>query len=249
MNGATLFAQFALPPNELGYCGPADASLIEELVIAGDAGLDELRHTAEAFAGAWPYLQLIGACNRLDPLDPAVVEAYWIGNGLLDNIDTLTWGNSLDERFRGRSGGDFAKITEALWHGGSPTHAFHVFCVYPWVGLLRSGIPGPALRVLDRCRIRTGRVIGIEGSRPIVESNQLTWDGQRLEIGSHLIESPSMPAGSDEQLAIGDLVALHWDYVCQVLSIEQYVRLHVTQDQHLALANQQNAALAHRIEA
>lgn len=249
MNGASLFARFALPPNELGYCGPADASLIEELVLAGDAGIDELRHTAEAFAGAWPYLELIGGCSRLDPLHPRVVEAYWIGNELLDRVDTLTWGNSLDTRFRRRSGGDFGRVSDAMWRGGSPNHAFHVFCVYPWVGLLRSGLPGPALRVLDRCRIRTGRVIGTEGDHVIVESGRLEWDGERLSVGAPMIESAAPPADAITPLSEGDLVALHWDYVCSRLGLDQYVRLHATQDQHIALANQENAAMALRIEA
>ena len=45
------------------------------------------RSSRATFEGAWPYLQLIAAANRIDdPLDPRVVDAYWVGNGLLDKV-------------------------------------------------------------------------------------------------------------------------------------------------------------------
>ena len=33
-----------------------------------------------------------------------------------------------------------------------PHHCFHVFAVYPWLGLLRSGIVEQPLHILDQCR-------------------------------------------------------------------------------------------------
>lgn len=239
MNGATLFARFALPPNAAGYCGPDDTTLLEELLRAQGEGLDELRHTAEAFAGAWPYLELIGGTNGLDPLDPLVVEAYWLGNHLLDRIDMLTWGNALQHRFQPRAGGGFESIASALLAGGSPSHAFHVFCVYPWVGLLRSGIPGPALRVLDRCRIRTGCAVGVEGHHTIVESRHLEWTGRDLRLGAPRIEGALTASDPHLEIATGDLVALHWDHICQVISPQQLARTRALEEQHIALANRQ----------
>jgi hypothetical protein len=44
-----------------------------------------------------------------------------------------------------------------------PHHSFHVFGVYPWLGLLREGRSVEPLRVLDRCRIRWGQVVQIQG--------------------------------------------------------------------------------------
>ena len=49
-----------------------------------DQGLVQL---VQAFSGAWPYLELISAgCDIGDPLDQRVVEAYWVGNELLDRV-------------------------------------------------------------------------------------------------------------------------------------------------------------------
>ena len=67
--GHGLFAQYAYPPNELGYCGPAD----------GD-GPSELATHAMEFDGAWPYLTAIAnAVGCSDPLDEDVVRSYWVG--------------------------------------------------------------------------------------------------------------------------------------------------------------------------
>ena len=92
--GALLFVRYAYPPNRLGYCGPADSLAFREYGIAGvvDAGLVRL---AQAFSGAWPYLELIaGATGIRDPLDRRVVEAYWVGNRLLDTVPLARIGDS-----------------------------------------------------------------------------------------------------------------------------------------------------------
>jgi hypothetical protein len=155
--GPAQFARFALPPNAYGYCGPADLALVADLVAARDVGTDEMRSVAQQFEGAWPYLQFIADTAGDDPLSSEVVEAYWIGNNLLRDIDLLAWGNSIEERFRPRAGGRWRVLSDGIV-GGVPNHAFHVFCVYPWVGLLRQGFADHALEVIDRCRIRWGTV-------------------------------------------------------------------------------------------
>src|SRR5581483_8202771 len=157
--GPLLFARYAFPPNERGYCGPADHAALHGYGMAGvsDPGLVLL---ARAFAGAWPYLQLIAAANRIaDPLDARVVAAYWVGNSLLDNAPMSDFGPFLEEAFRPRAGRGWAPIAGTVVAGAVPHHSFHVFCVYPWTGLLRAGRSEPSLHVLDRCRIGWGRVV------------------------------------------------------------------------------------------
>ena len=41
----------------------------------------------------------------------------------------------------------------------------------------------------------------------------------------------------DTPLDPGDVVSLHWDYVCQRLRTEEVMRLSSMHDRHLALAN------------
>src|ERR1700732_4522480 len=93
--GPLMSVRYAYPPNALGYCGPADFAAFREYAVAGvvDRGLVQL---AQAFAGAWPYLELIASgCGIGDPLDRRVVEAYWVGNDLLDKVPVTEIGDSM----------------------------------------------------------------------------------------------------------------------------------------------------------
>jgi hypothetical protein len=242
--GPALFGRYAFPPNVLGYCGPADTGLTEELVSVEASA--ELARVVQQFEGAWPYLELIGGCTGRDPLDAKVVEAYWIGNDLLDGIDTLVWGNSIDDRFRDRSGTRWAALSSGI-AGGRPNHAFHVFCVYPWVGLLASGYADHALEVIEQCRIRWGSVLAISDSEVTVESRPLTWDGEFLSLGSVRHETVRQSI-LDTNCSIGDVVALHWDYVCDVLSPPQLSHLKGQTQLHLDLVNRPKRDIASLIE-
>ena len=182
-DGALLFARYAYPPNELGYCGGDDHRALLEQTSAGvaDGGL---RQALRGFEGAWPYLELIAAANHLeDPLDARVVEAYWLGSRLLERVRPALFAGSLDERFRRRAGRSWPALAQAIHKGAIPHHSFHVLGVYPFVGLIRSGIVSEPLHVLDRCRIRWGRVIAVTGDKAVVQSQPLEWDGHRLVLG------------------------------------------------------------------
>jgi len=227
--GALLFARYAFPPNELGYCGPSDSQQLLEYGANGvvDRGLAAL---ARQFDGAWPYLELIaGATGTPDPLDYRVVEAYWVGNSLLDQVGVTALGNSMDERFRRRVGRQFSLLAEGALAGGVPHHSFHVFGVYPWVGLLSADrIAGKALEVLDRCRIRWGKVDAVTGDQVQVRSQPLTWDGRHLGLGESVPETVRRAvdgSGFVDELVPGDWVSLHWDWVCDRLSPRQLADL------------------------
>jgi hypothetical protein len=223
-----MFARFAYPPNALGYCGPDDAqALLEQAGLAAED--DALRAAAVRFEGAWPYLQLIAASNRLpDPLDPRVVEAYWIGNTLLDGVTVRQLGDSVEERFRARAGRSWERLLAPVPQGARPHHSFHVFGVYPWLGLIRSGVVEQPLHVLDRCRIRWARVEAVLGERAVVRGRPLEWDGQRLVLGAPRPETVVVAAGGlslAPSLDVGDWCALHWDWVCARLTSPQLAGL------------------------
>ena len=220
-NGATLFARFAYPPNELGYCGPDDHAALLAYASAGtsDPGLTQL---ARRFAGAWPYLELIAAqTSSGQPLDRRVVEAYWLGNDLLDRVGITGFGNSMLDRFRKRAGRRWEYLAEAIEVGARPTHSYHVFGVYPWVGLLNGERPEHPLHILDRCRIRWGRVVSVDGDSAVVASRPLEWDGRRLSLGASRPEAVTRGIGGiglARDIVPGEIVALHWDWICDRLS-------------------------------
>lgn len=238
--GALRFARYAYPPNELGYCGPDAAGELLEHVAAGvaDGGL---RRLLRGFEGAWPYLELIAVANGIrDPLDDRVVEAYWIGNPLLDKVGPRLMGGSLESRFRRRAGRSWDRLVSPVPDGALPHHSFHVFGVYPWLGLLREGRLDEPLRVLDRCRVRWGQVCAVGVGEAVVRSKPLVWDGRRLALGEDETERVRVSVGEhglDGALRPGAWCSLHWDWVCEGLDGPSLARLQHYTARQLSVVN------------
>jgi hypothetical protein len=226
LTGPQRFARFAYPPNALGYCGPGNPDDLFELATAQPD--EELVRLARAFEGAFPYLELLaGANRRTDPLDPDVVEAYWIGNALLEKVSTADLGRSVDDRFRRRAGRRWGDLAEAV-PAGCANHSFHVLSVSPWVGLLRGGLIDEPLGIMDDCRISWGTVLSVDGQNLVVERSPLIWSIDGLDHG------PSVPTTIQALVPcqIGDVVAIHWGWACETLDARQVAWLrHVTNSQ------------------
>lgn len=180
-----------------------------------------------------------------DPLDRRVVEAYWVGSPRLDRVGTHALGDSMEDRFRRLTGPLFPTLTDGVLAGGVPHHSFAVFCVYPYTGLLTDGRKAPhALTVLDRCRIRWGRVVAVSGDQVVVESRPLTWDGRTLDLGPERTETAVRSidgVGMVGSVRPGAWVSLHWEWVCDVLSEQQVRRLRRYTEHHLAIVNDRTA--------
>ena len=218
--GAVRFARYAYPPNALGYCGPPGS---EALLAA--AATEEIARRARQFEGAWSYLEVLAETTGMDPLDDDVVGAYWVGSDLLDKVDAAGLVDRLQERFVGQVGGTWRQAaTRATAH-----HGFHVYEVYPWAGLLLAGrTPGPAVNVLDRCRIRVGEVVSVDGEEVSVLCRPLAWHGTALVEGDAVTETVRWSIGGSALIdvpPVGALVALHWDWVCEVVSPAEALRI------------------------
>jgi Family of unknown function (DUF6390) len=235
--GHVVFARYAFPPNELGYCGPDGAGeLLSHAATGSDAAT--MTRRARAFDGAWPYLEVIAAAAGIeDPLDPRVVDAYWVGNDLLGAVEPARLLDALGERFAGQVGGFWTRVTPDL----TPLahHSFQVLAVYPWVGLLRTGSPVP-LSVLDSCRIRWGTVSAVDGEHATVTSCPLTFATGVLALGAEREERVRWALAGEALaggLAVGDRVSLHWDWVCDRLTSAQLDALAAASARQLDLAN------------
>ncbi len=205
--GWVLFAQYAYPPNELGYCGPADV------------GAPELGAHAREFDGAWPYLRAIAdAVGIADPLDADVVRSYWVGGPLLGKMDSTVLLTRLRTAFTGQVTGllrDLEVSADALAH-----HSFHVFVVYPWVRFLDRD-PTTPLRVLQDCRIRWGTVESVQSEHAVIVSRPLTFDDGVLALGDPQTERVRWSkdgASLAPAPTPGDSVSAHWDWMCGTLT-------------------------------
>jgi hypothetical protein len=238
VSGPELFARYAYPPNERGYCGPDDPG---GLLDAGtpDADADVARR-ARDFEGAWVYLDLIAqAVGVSDPLDARVVEAYWIGNDLLDRIDSGWFLAELRERLRGQVTGQWASGVPDVGDAVHPHHAFHVFSIYPWVGLLQRDAVVPRT-ILDQCRITPATVESVDGPRARVAVRPLSWNGRRLGIGD--TETRDVRWSDNGRslipgLAVGDRVSIHWDWVCDIIDDARAATVADYEQRQLAVTN------------
>ncbi|MDX1450130.1 MAG: DUF6390 family protein, partial [Acidimicrobiia bacterium] len=149
-SGLLRFMAYAYPPNRLGYCGGTDHDGILGRIETGtvDGGLAAL---ALDFEGPMPYLTLLSEKTGAGgPFSASVVEAYWLGNELLDRIDLRDFGTAMSDTLGRRSG--WGAIASAL-PGSVPNHSFHVLVAGPWLGLLERTGRSEIVDVLDRCRI------------------------------------------------------------------------------------------------
>ncbi len=238
--GPLLFARFAFPPNRLGLCGPESGLTLPERVRAGRPD-PELSRIARGFEGAYPYLELIASENDIaDPLDARVVEAYWLGNDLLDRVGPRARHDDLTERFRGRASQREWRWLEAKADGPSAVHhSFHVLEILPRIGLIRGGLPPDLIGVLERCLVRPGRVASTAADALDVELPPLELVDGRLRLGLPRLERLSIAAGDGfgDVLRPGDDVAIHWDRVCGRLTPTQAMRLAAVTSRNLAVAN------------
>jgi uncharacterized protein DUF6390 len=239
--GALLFGRYAFPPNRLGYCGPDDNQALLEQVSERrpDQGLLELERR---FEGAYPYLCLIAQANRIpDAFDCRVVEAYWIGNELLDRVEAAPFYESLSERFRSRmKPSEFSWLARKLELSARPHHNFHVFDVYVRAGLMRNERADIAVETMDSCRISWGRVAGVEGAELVVERPQLVLAGGKLTLTEPRAFRAARQLdgrGFVDGVKVGDMVSVHWNWACDVLDAGALARLQRATQRSLALAN------------
>ena len=229
--GYALFARFAFPPNELGYCGPADTG-----TLLGDHEAAEHTAHAQAFDGAWPYLTAIADAVDDHPLGEEVVRSYWVGGPLLDKVDPANLQGRLQAAFTGQVTGLLRELPDgqALAH-----HRFHVFVVYPWVRFLDRD-PVTPLRVLQDCRIRWGTVEAVENDHAMILSRPLTFADGVLRLGEPGVERVTWRKDGTSLAPAplpGDTVAAHWDWLCGTLTEPETAALAAATQTTLDLVN------------
>jgi len=241
MDGILRCTRYAFGPNRLHYCGPDVNSEIGAYLEHGssDPGLE---HLLKQFQNMYPYLKHIASANHIrDHFDDRVVEAYWIGNALLENTEKRTLYNHFvnDRKITKKMGKkDFSHITGKIASGAVPHHSFHVFDVWKRANTL--GLEN-TLEVIDECRISWGKVTKIDGPYVYAEIESLAYRDGKLFLDKPIVKKLARRLESEydiEQMKAGDLITIHWSVPCEVISQKQLAMLKHYTLKHLVLANQ-----------
>ena len=236
-SGMLQFIRYGFMPNRLRYCGGDDNRTLFEYGIeqAVDGGL---RSLLRRFTGALPYLQLIARSNTIaDPFDARVVEAYWIGNELLQGVEVRQLYDSLLERFGKQMRGRTRELILGKAPAGArPHHSFHVLDVHSRLGELEHSLAN-----LDNCRVSWGQVTGVEPAALVVQRVPLLLRDGKLVLGDPAPERITRQVdgrGFTDQAQPGDWVSIHWGWACEVLTVSQLASLERFTRHNLAIANQ-----------
>lgn len=229
--GHAVFARYAFPPNELGYCGPSGTAAVP------DDGAVDLARYAREFDGAWPYLDALAqAVGRPDPLDEPIVRSYWVGGPLLAEVDGRVLHTTLRDAFCGQVTGLLGDVApeDSLAH-----HSFHVFVVYPWVRFLDRD-PSTPLKILQDCRIRWGIVDAVDDDHAVIVSRPLTFHCGALGLGDAVPERVRWRRDGASLAAApipGQTVSAHWGWICGTLTAVEATDLEVATRATLTLVN------------
>jgi hydrogenase maturation factor len=214
--GLIACGRYSFAPNSLHYCGPEKQRDMLEYVTEGqvDRGLFEIQSKFETL---YPYLVLIASENNIkDPFDRRVVEAYWLGNSLLQRIKIRAFAKHLDTL-------NLQQSIDSIVESGVPQHNFHVMNIF-----IRTGhhMVKHTLSTMDQCRISWGRVVEVE-KQYVVEIQPLQYIQDRLTLG---VKEKKVVTSIAVKPEVGDWVSIHWGYVCDILTSRQRLNLmHFTQ--------------------
>ncbi len=241
MDGLSLAARFSIATNRLNYCGPAEAEPLLYRAILSGAGEPSTRRALEGFEALMPYLEAIGRKHGLDPFDPRVVEAYWIGNDLLDTFGPADFRALLDALVRrGLPRSIARRLSDHLPDHPIPHHVFHV--AFVGVGAVTGHVP-TTLPNVEACRPTGATIRAVRPRSLLVARRTLTTEAGRLRWGSELVEEHPYDPQVILDPAPGQALILHWGWPALAPSGSQLDALERYTDRSLDAANEALPAL------
>lgn len=236
MDGVQLGARFSLATNRLNFCGPADAEPVLYGAIRAAAGGEAARSSLRGFEALMPYLEAIGARHGLDPFDHRVVEAYWIGNPLLDAFGPEEFRPLLSALVRrGLPASVAARLAAHLPRAPIPHHLFHV--AFVGVGAV-TGHVATTLANMEACRPAWATVVERTDTILRVDRPRLAIDDGRLVLGPPAAEELRYDPAVVPDARPGREVAVHWGWPALTLAPEQASALRRYSAKALAAANE-----------
>ena len=229
MSGPKIAAIYGLIPNRLGFCGPRQELL--KKFITGKTSIPEIIPTLEKFEAAYEYYRLIARKNKIkSPFNKKVVEAYWLGNNLLDKITANDLRALIMERFCKPgllSKKEAKKRADMIPAGSKPHHSFHVLVLGSITGSV--DFTGNT-KLKDTCRVGWGRVIKkskIKNQKSKITVIYRPLSGKKiLQFGQPIKKEVIWDKEILPLIEAGDWVSFHWNHAMQKLNEENIINLH-----------------------
>lgn len=256
--GILLCAKYAASVNFLGYCGPDEFQNIIDHLRENVANR-ELKLLLRQFETLFPYLNLIAKTNKIDdPFNERVVEAYWIGNSLLEKVKEADLIFHLRENLlleRKLAKVDFKKlIKKSFLLPFLPHHAFHVVNIFK---MARLDLDSYKIEAIDNCRIGWGeidKILNIKNKIHNQKTNKILVRTRRLKLknGALVLDKPVTREirvdykGEEfiKNLKVGDWVSFHWGYLSDFLTDRQVKNLKFYSQKAIDFYNADNLAIA-----
>jgi len=240
MDGVQLAARFSIATNRLRYCGPAEAEPTLYRAIVEGTDLNAAKGVLSRFEALEPYLRALAEKHGRDPFDREVVEAYWLGNSLLDAFTKEDFAALLDRLVgRGLPKPFAAQLASRLPRHPLPHHTFHV--AFVGVGMV-TGHVETTLSNMESCRPGWGEVLRMDQGSLTIEKTPLEAEAGHLRLGPPKEETLPYDPRVLPGVALGDHVALHWGWPALVLEPRQLENLKEYTARSLEAANEALAA-------
>ena len=193
------------------------------------------------FQTLYPYLEFIARANGVkDPFNEQVVEAYWIGNQLLENITKSELYNHLTDKIELKKRLNIKLLRQVINKiplGARPHHNFHVLNIGKRTGNLDIM---HTLNSMDLCRISWGKIKKIDLPNLEVEYQPLVLENDRLKLGSIISQKvlgEINNSGFIEKPRLGQWISFHWGFACEVLNNRQVANLKKYTEESIRLTN------------
>lgn len=219
--GLSLCSRFAYPPNSFSLCGPDKQKDLKWYTTSGkiDKGTPEI---LSKFTTLFPYLTLIAYENNIrDPFSVKVVEAYWLGNNLLNIVRKQKYIHALSENIELRKKlkrKNLESVFQKVIQGGLPHHSYHVLNIYKRTGHLDIN---HTVETMDACIINWGKIVKVNIGSLVIQTKPLRIMGKQLAFDKPIMRKIIAQGNNDlsfSKLKVGDFVSYHWGYFCQKLT-------------------------------
>lgn len=221
-----LVSRFAFKPNQLHYCG-ADSANKKMYRCITEGKCKNIGQEIKTFMALYPYLNTISTVHKLSLLDERVVEAYILGNTLLNKFTSDDFETHLGYFETQGVPKFFTDELRDKFHNSQmpfiPHHSFNVLFV--GVGNV-TGAVKYNIDNINNCLIRWGTVVSQHEKK-----NKIHLKTFKLIVTESIFEAVEV----DEEvsylpeifpdISVGDSIAMHWRDAMIVLNKTQTKQL------------------------